>query len=72
MSKRLPIVKIRLKILKTLKIMPMTTYDLSMAIDVSHKATLRNLKYLESMGKVEFIRIEQLDKTLWKVKKGGD
>lgn len=69
---RLPIVKIRFKILKTLKIMPMSIYDLSVAIGVSYKATLRNLKYLEDMGKIEYIRIEALDKELWKIRKGRE
>lgn len=69
---RLPIVKIRVKILKTLKIMPMSIYDLSVAIGVSYKATLRNLKYLEDMGKIEYIRIEALDKELWKIRKGRE
>lgn len=66
---RLPIVKIRLKILKTLKIMPMSVYDVSVAIGVSYKATLRNLKYLEDMGKIEYTTIEALNKTLWRIKK---
>jgi len=68
MAKRLPIVQIRLKILRYLKKLPMTIYDLSIAIGVSYKATLKNLLYLEQLEKVEKYKIKALDKELWRIK----
>lgn len=70
---RLPIVKIRLKILRYLKKMPMTVYDLSKAIDVSYNAVVKNLEYLKSIGKVEKASAAEYnlrtDKQLWRLKR---
>ena len=62
-------ISIKLAILRNLKKMPMSMYELSVVIKTSFETIQRNIKYLERLGKVEFYKIPELDKTLWIIKK---
>jgi len=62
-------IKTKLKILKLLKVLPQSTYEISKSADCSYKTALKSLVYLEQLGKIERYRIDALDKELWQIKK---
>lgn len=68
-------IKIKLKILAYLRKLPMTQYELSKAIDSDYKAVGQILIYLESLGKIEKVKLNFYDpntkenKLLWRLKK---
>jgi len=68
-------IKIKLKILRYLRKLPMTHYEISKAISVDYKAVGQALIYLEKLGKVERVKLRIYDpytkenKILWRIKK---
>lgn len=80
MSKN-PIVKIRLKILRGLAKIPMTTYDVREYVGCSYDTAKKHLFFLEKLGKVEQIELKSFDpqternKIMWQLRKkmrGGE
>jgi len=67
-SKR-PCIQIRMKILRLLKKLPMTRYELSVMVKTNPETIERHLDYLQLLDKVESYQIPELDKELWIIKK---
>lgn len=70
-----PIVKIRLKILRGLAKIPMTTYDVREFVGCAYDTAKKHLLFLEKLGKVEQIHLKsydpttEKDKIMWQIKK---
>lgn len=70
-----PIVKIRLKILRGLAKLPMTTYDVREYVGCSYDTAKKHLHFLEMLGKVEQVELKSYDpltdknKVMWRIKK---
>jgi len=61
-----PIIKIRLKILRYLRKLPMNVYEVSIAVGCKYETAKKHLEYLKVLEKAETFELNK--KTLWRIK----